>query len=264
MRYYRILLIDPATGNAIVQDSSRSYGFVLSNDTGNASTWTSLNANASVYAAGGSNPGAQCVELDLTVAPLHAPDARAKPFVKIHGVPLAQINSAANLNGMFIGVWGGMSAGLPLANPAQSGLLVAGQVQQAFGNWFGLEQSLCMFVIPGGSGTAFNQASANLVNGQPVTAPVTATSPANLTFQWVKGQRLIDALTITLKTAFPQLNVAGTISDGLVWGSAVPKPGISRHFSSSRSLCTKPVSACWLDRPQRVTHTAERPARTRA
>jgi|GEM_PF-435761 len=236
MRYYKIVLADPATGQTIVQSNGvpGEDGFIYSTEsTGTAATWTSLNVGANIHAIGGANPNAQAVELDLTVAPLHAPDAKAKPFVKIFGVSLQQIGSAANLNGKFIGVWGGMSAGLPLANPGQAGLLVAGQVQQCIGNWIGTEQSLCLYVTAGGSGVSYAQASANLVNGQPVIAPVTATSPANLVFQWVKGQRLIDALTITLQTAFPQLSIAGTINNGLVWSAAVPKTG---YFQTLQQL----------------------------
>jgi hypothetical protein len=41
-----------------------------------------------------------------------------------------------------IQVFGGMSKGLPLANAVQSGLLMDGTIQQAWGNWQGTEQNI--------------------------------------------------------------------------------------------------------------------------
>lgn len=217
MRYYAIVVTDQ-TGNVLVQNPDPRQGFSLSQDN-SATTWTSLNAQMSSFQLGSTNLAAQRVELDLTATPLHAPDSKAKPFVKIHGVSLAQISAAANLNGKFVAIYGGMAAGLPLANPNQSGLLVAGQIQQCIGNWIGVEQSLSLYVIPGGSASAYAFAA----NGQALDTPVTPDAPANLIFKWVKGQTLISAVVQTLNAAFPQLDVAGSISTQLVWASDVAK-----------------------------------------
>ncbi|MDR8399212.1 hypothetical protein NE850_23095 [Paraburkholderia sp. USG1] len=217
MRYYQITVTDQ-DANVLVQSTNPRDGFSLSQDLP-ASTWTSLNAGMSVDQLGSTNYAAQRIEVDLTATPLHAPDAKAKPYVKIHGVTLPQISSASNLNGKFVAIYGGMAKGLPLANPQQAGLLVAGQIQQCIGNWIGVEQSLTLYVIPGGSASAYNQAA----NGQTLDTPVTPTSPANLIFQWSKGQSLVSAILQTLNNAFPQLGIAGAISTQLVWGSDVPK-----------------------------------------
>jgi hypothetical protein len=55
---------------------------------------------------------------------------------------------------------GGFQKGLPLANPAQNGVLVEGQIFQAFGNWQGTNQTLDLVFFPTGlepnNGVNFN------------------------------------------------------------------------------------------------------------
>jgi hypothetical protein len=220
MRYYRIKVVDPSTGKILVPSPVQNVGFSLSSDP-NASTWTTLNPQATVFSVGGSNLAAQRVEVDISTTAMHIPYTKASPYVKIYGVPLAQINQASYLNGKFISVEAGMAKGLPLANPQQTGLITSGQILRAFGNWIGTEQSLCAYIIPGGSATAYSQAA----GGAAGLIPVTGDTPANLIFNWQQGQPIMQAITTTLSTAFPQLNVAGEVNANLVWNSGAAKVG---------------------------------------
>src|ERR1700733_6962067 len=74
------------------------------------------------------DPGALNVEMDINQAPANEPQGAA--YVRVWGIPLATIAQSSNFNGKSIAVYGGMSSGLPLANPAQQGLLVQGLIQQ--------------------------------------------------------------------------------------------------------------------------------------
>lgn len=221
MRYYSITLTDPRTGQVLVPSSPpNSAAFTLSGDP-TQSTWTSLNAGANVNVVGGTNPAAQRIELDITASPLHTADGNAKPFIRVWGVPLAQVAQAADLNGMFFSISGGMSKGLPLSDPSQIGVLATGQVLQCTGEWFNTDQNLTLYLAPGGSSATYSSVS----GAASAMQPVTATSPVNLVFQWVKGQQMSDAIAQALGTAFPSIKVQMSISASLVWGSDVPKTG---------------------------------------
>ncbi|WP_062090289.1 hypothetical protein [Caballeronia udeis] len=219
MRYYSIALVNPTTSQVLVPNpNANGTAFVLSNDK-NAVTFTSLNAGASPQTQGGSNPAALRCELDITSTPLHSPDAHAKPFVRISGVPLSMVAQAADLNGMFISISGGMAKGLPLANPQQAGLLAAGQVLQGVGEWVDTDMSLTLYLAPGGASADYSNVSGSASAMQPVTG----STPANLVFQWNAGQSMSTAIANCLVTAFPQLSIKMQISNALVWGSGVPK-----------------------------------------
>jgi hypothetical protein len=142
---------------------------------------------------GMNDPGALQIEMDIPVAPLASP-AFSGAAVKIYGIPRAMIGQANNLRFKNIKVYGGFKAGLPLANPAQSGLLVQGYIFQAFGNWVGVEQSLVLVVLAG-------SAPAN------TSAPAT---PPNLAFNWPKNTPMSGAIKNTLSAAFP--NMASNIN----------------------------------------------------
>ena len=146
-----------------------------------------------------SHPGGQVdlsaldVELDLPVATEAQPVGGA--YVRIWGIPLQQIAQAADLNGKTIRVYGGMQKGLPLANPAQAGLIASGSILQAFGSWIGAEQTLDIYL------------------GPPTGTP---DAPKNLVFNWLKGQPLQSAIQTMLKTAFPDSTMTGQLSGQLV------------------------------------------------
>lgn len=167
MRYYSIVLSDPESG--AVKKSYASF-------------------------VGGKNlPGALNVELDVPVVPFAIPYGSA--FVKVWGVPLSDVGQASDLNGLAISVYAGMQKGLPLANPAQAGLIVQGYVFQAFGNWIRTEQSIDL-------------------NVQPQSGTIVV--PKNIVLNWAKGTKLSDAIAATLSTAFPEYSTSIAISENLV------------------------------------------------
>lgn len=145
-----------------------------------------------------SNPGALNVEMDIPVVPFATPMGGAK--VVVWGIGLADIGQAANLVGKDIQIFGGMAKGLPLANPAQAGLLAQGFIFQPFGNWIGTEQTLDLIIMPGAgpNGTG------------------TAAGPRNIVLNWKKGTTLAAALKTTLSTAFQGFQQSINISDNLV------------------------------------------------
>lgn len=145
------------------------------------------------FANGRNIPGALNVVMDLPVCEWDTPMGGV--YVQIHGISLQDISQATNLNGMNIKIYGGMQKGLPLANPKQAGLLLAGVIQQAFGNWQGTSQTLDMIIVPG-----FGSSS----------------NPKNIVLNWATNQFLGDAITDALNTAFPDYTVTVNINPQLV------------------------------------------------
>ncbi|MEJ0017541.1 MAG: hypothetical protein WDN25_13440 [Acetobacteraceae bacterium] len=167
MRYYRIV--------------------ITKNDGTTAREYTSLLAN------GMSNPSALNIELDVPVITYATPAGSA--LVRVWGISLRDIGSAADLNDLQIAIYGGMAKGLPLANPAQSGLLVKGQIFQAFGNWIGTDQTLDLIITP---------------------STGTPDAPRNLVLNWPAGSSLETAIRSSLTVAFPGVPLKIAISDKLV------------------------------------------------
>jgi hypothetical protein len=89
-----------------------------------------------------------------------------------------------------------MKKGLPLANPAQSGLLVSGSIMQAFGNWRDTDMTLDLILVAGG--------------------PPPGANAVNLTQDWKAGTKLADAIKTSLTRAFPAFTPDIKISDNLV------------------------------------------------
>ena len=178
MRYYKIVLKNATSGEVI-----------------RPASMTNLDADSSYasYAGGATLPGALNVELDLPVSSFATPAGAA--YVKIWGVSLAEIAQSNDLAGCKIEVYGGMQKGLPLAKPAQAGLLVQGVVSQAFGNWVGTEMSLDLIVVADAG---------------------TSEAPKNIVLDWKKGATLSDALSSTLTNAFPGSTAKINIDPGLV------------------------------------------------
>lgn len=177
MRYYSIVLTNPDSG-AVLQPASGSID---------------PNATYTSFANGQTIPGALNVELDIPVSTFDTPDGSA--FVRVWGVSLSEIAQSTDLRGMGIKVFAGMQKGLPLAKPAQAGLILAGFVNQAFGNWIGTDQTLDLIVAPGTG---------------------TIVAPKNIIHNWKKGTPLKDAIQSTLSTAFPSYTAKINISDKLV------------------------------------------------
>lgn len=144
---------------------------------------------------GRTNPAALLVEWDIPVWAFDTPAGSA--FVRIWGVPLADIGQAADLNFKGIKVYGGFQKGLPLARPEQSGLLVQGYIFQAFGNWIGTSMSLDLYIMAGPS-------------------PATRDAPKNLVLNWKKGASMKDAINTAITTAYPGYTANININDKLV------------------------------------------------
>jgi hypothetical protein len=144
------------------------------------------------------NPAALQIEMDIPVAPFASP-AAVGAFVKVWGVPLSTIAQAQNLRWKNIKVFGGFQKGLPLANPAQAGLLVQGYIWQAFGNWIGTDQSLDLIIAAGAA---------------PAGTPNNPQSP-NLVLNWQQGQTMSDAIKSALTIAYPGYTVNANINPNL-------------------------------------------------
>lgn len=178
MRYYDIVLTTAGNSKPIRQ-------------------WTS-------HPNGVFDPGALDVEFDCQVA-TYATAAQVFT-VTIHGISLQDISQAQQFTGMQFSMKGGMQAGLPLANPKQAGLLVAGQVFQSFGNWEGTEMRLDLVITP---------------------STYTLDEPGNITLNWPASQPLSQALKNTFAVAYPNVPLSINVSDQLVQSFA------ETHFCST-------------------------------
>lgn len=176
MRYYNILITDPTTG-AVVQQFTN-------------------------YLNGRIDLGALDIELDIPISAAGPAPIATSGFLRIWGVSLQQIGQGTNLTGKNIAVYGGMQQGLPLANPAQSGLLVSGSIYPAYGNWVATDMTLDMQIVP------------YLYAG--IGAPV------NIVLNWLPGVPLATALQSALGIAFPAWDVQISISPNLVQNHAEP------------------------------------------
>jgi hypothetical protein len=130
------------------------------------------------------NPGALDIEFDFFEYLYGSADAggdSGASTLTLHGVALTDLQQAQNFVGRNISLAAGMSAGYPLANPKQAGLVLQGTVFQSFGNWVGTEQTLDFVVVPSG----FTQAN-----------------PGNFVLNWQPGTSLQDALTQTFSAAY--------------------------------------------------------------
>lgn len=174
MRFYRVVITDPKTGRVATPPG---FDGLL----GGAS-YTSFVNNQTL-------PGAWDVMLDIPTIGQATPAGEA--LVRVWGISLQEIAQANDLVGKNVAIFGGMQKGLPLAKPAQSGLLAQGFIFQAYGNWIETEQTLDLVVMPGTS---------------PASGPGgtgTVDAPKNIVLNWKAGTTLASALETTLKTAFP-------------------------------------------------------------
>ena len=149
------------------------------------------------------NPQAQNIEFDIPITTYDAPVGEGT--ITIHGVSLQDLQQANSWGlhptgstwqaGMNVTLRAGMQKGLPLANPKQAGLILSGQVVQAFGNWEGTDMTLDLVV----------QAAAYSIE-----------KPGNIVLTWRAGTELSTALKNCLSVAFPDLPSQINISSGLV------------------------------------------------
>lgn len=193
MRYYRIVLTNP--------DGSvyrfRSLGAAIDP----ASTVSSLLPSGPQNPTTGlTNPAALQIEMDLNVSPTHDPTGQG--LLTIRNLGLEDVSRAADLTGLGVQIYGGMAKGLPLANPNQAGLLLAGQVFTSWGMWYGDQQFVTLNIIPGGKAVGSNA------------------NPQNFPVSWQAGTPLSQAIAQTLSVALPGLTQNISISPNLVLNHA--------------------------------------------
>jgi hypothetical protein len=172
VRYYSITISNPDTGQSLVP-SGQGFAF------GTGPTFSTLYRDA-LTGRMMTNPGALNIEFDIPVTRLATPQGGFR--IKIHGVGLRMIGQAANLAGMNFSMKAGMAPGLPLANPAQAGLIVQGNILQGYGNWQGTDQTLDLIVNAGVKQSIFD-----------IPVP----------FWWPAGTSLDDAIDNALAQSFP-------------------------------------------------------------
>jgi hypothetical protein len=155
--------------------------------------WYKIQAAGLTFDATG-DPNALNVEFDIPVTSLHVPSGKA--FARVWGIDLKTLLNANSYNNQPITVYGGMQAGLPLANPGEAGLLVQGNIFPALGNWVGTDMTLDFYIGP----------------------PLGGNNPgrdANIVHNWPANTPLSGPLKQTLQTAFPKLQVLMNISPNL-------------------------------------------------
>jgi hypothetical protein len=156
--------------------------------------WYKIIAGGTTFDATG-DPNALNCEIDIVQAYDHLP--KSGSFVRLWGIALQTLLNAKSFNNQPIQVFGGMQKGLPLANPAQQGLLVQGMIFPALGNWVGTDMTLDFYI------------AAPVGEGNPTKA-------ANIVHNWQQGQPLSQAIKQSLTTAFPKFTPVINISPSLV------------------------------------------------
>lgn len=148
----------------------------------------------------GSTNGA-ALQFEFDIPAYSYGDPAGNVYLKLSGVNYTDIRQSNNLNDADIMVYGGMAKGLPLANPAQAGVLFRGTVFQAWGNWQGNQTSLEMI--------CYARAG-------------TTDKPVNLAYHWTKGQPMQSAVAQALQIAYPGATVSGAYSSDLVYPEDQP------------------------------------------
>ena len=130
-RYYAITITNPKTGEVVRPRTLAKLNL--------PETYTS-------YVNGKTLPGALNVELNIPLYNYATP--RQGAWIRVWGVSNAELAQANDLNDMEIVIKGGMQKGLPLAKPAQNGVLAQGKIFQAYGNLIGVDRTLDMIIMP--------------------------------------------------------------------------------------------------------------------
>lgn len=167
----------------------RFYDIIISEPTGEV-----IKRYSSLTPSGQFIPGALQVEFDIPIIAYGMPNSGG--YIRIWGVSLKDIAQSNDLNDKIITVRGGMSNGLPLANPNQIGIIMEGYIFQAYGNWMGTVQTLD-FTVGVGRGPKFDS--------------------QNFILNYRKGQSLREAITSTLSIVYPFFSIdASGVSPELV------------------------------------------------
>jgi hypothetical protein len=194
MRFYSIIITDAKTGALYTPPG---FGNLLGNQSYGS------------YANGQTLPSAWNVEIDIAI--INAATPANFGTVRIWGISLQEISQANNLAGKNIKVFAGMTKGLPLANPAEQGLICQGKIFQAFGNWIGTAMTLDLVVMPGPFATSSNTGGVGTLG-----------KPKNIVLNWKAGTPFGQAIQNALQTAYPGAQITlGNINPNI----ATPAPG---------------------------------------
>lgn len=118
-------------------------------------------------------------------------------MIAIYGLPISMLRQSVQLAGYQVNLFAGFSAGLPLANAEQAGLIISGQIYNPYANWLGVHQSMNLIVNPSPLLNDKGQALSITLNGK-------------------KGEKLGDVLRRALAEAFPDFTLEINISDKLI------------------------------------------------
>ena len=145
-------------------------------------------------------PGALNIELDAPISVYNSPIGGA--YLRIYGIGLPLLRQAADFNPSVDGskycnikISAGMAKGLPLSTPSQYGTILQARIQQAFGNWQGISQTLDFVML------------------QPVGS---TENPYNFSMTCQNNAFLGDAIRATLAKVFPGATVNINISNRLI------------------------------------------------
>lgn len=173
MRFYRLEIAD-SSGNAPVDSRGNQIGPFDTTDT----------------------PGRSLhIEFDALIAGYDV--VSSGTMIAIHGLPISMLSQDVQLSSYQLNLYAGFTAGLPLENPGQAGLILSGQIYNPYGNWVGTHQSLNLIVNPSPLLNDKGQAFSITLDGK-------------------KGEKLSDVLQRAISSAYPGFTVEIFISDKLV------------------------------------------------
>jgi hypothetical protein len=175
MRYYDITISVPQNPTTT---SLSNAGKTLNTGSGLGFSYGTGGSTFTSYVNGQTNPCALQVEFDIPVGLAHQPTGFAS--LRVWGVGLPMISQAWKLTGLNLVLKAGMQKGLPLANPLQNGIILEGEIYQAFGNWQGVNQTLDI---------VFN--------------PQSFLPPNQVAWGWAANTPIQQALELTTMQAFP-------------------------------------------------------------
>lgn len=198
MRYYSLTISDP--DGTVYQVDKAGLGFaksIANQGPTFSSTWTPWQT-ANPQLVGQPNPNALNIEFDVPVFMGQEPQGGS--LLRVWGLGIRCLSQASDFNPVgsaykTFELRGGMSKGLPLANPSQAGLIAGGRIWQAFGNWEGTEQTLDLIIYP---------------------APPPNNYGVPISWNWQKGQGLAEALKQMIAQAFPSYTPKIAVSSALV------------------------------------------------
>lgn len=213
MRYYDIQIRQPGS-NQLVRPASLAK--------------LNLPSSFTSVINGQNIPGALKVELNLLSFNAHAFEGGS--YVRIWGVGLSELVQSFNLNGYPIIVKGGMSKGLPLANPAQAGILASGKIFQAYGNWIGTDQTLELQLLPD---TGTTNAPKNYSCIWPANTPLSQAIETTLAAALPNVPNRIIKISPDLKMAGPSWGTWGTLEE---FSQAILKMSLLPQFKGLKPI----------------------------